>query len=50
MFEFRIRKEMTGDTALAIMNGALGANSGSMGTTGSPRVDHAPLFDGRATP
>lgn len=47
MFEFRIRKEMTGDTALAIMNNQLAAGNASNAVMGGARADTAPLIDGR---
>lgn len=47
MFEFRIRKEMTGDTALAIMNNQLSAENSSNAVSGGARADNAPLIDGR---
>ncbi|WP_280190816.1 integrating conjugative element protein [Delftia sp. PS-11] len=47
MFEFRIRKEMTGDTALAIMNNDLSAGRLSNAASGGLRADPAPLVDGR---
>lgn len=46
MFEFRIRKEMTGDTALAIMNNSLAAGSASTSVIGGTRSETAPFFDG----
>jgi len=46
MFEFRIRKEMTGDTALAIMNNSLAAGSASTSVIGGTRTETAPFFDG----
>ncbi len=46
MFEFRIRKEMTGDTALAIMNNSLAAGSVSTSVIGGTRSETAPFFDG----
>lgn len=46
MFEFRIRKEMTGDTALAIMNNSLAAGSASASVIGGTRSETAPFFDG----
>lgn len=46
MFEFRIRKEMTGDTALAIMQNQLAAGSAAAGAAGGGRADRAPLVDG----
>jgi len=48
MFEFRIRKEMTGDTALAIMGNSLTAGSISDAVTGGSRADTKPFFDGAA--
>lgn len=47
MFEFRIRKEMTGDTALAIMSNQLDAGAASTNVSGALRADPAPLVDGR---
>lgn len=46
MFEFRVRKEMTGDTALAIMNNSLAAGSASTSVIGGTRSETAPFFDG----
>ncbi len=46
MFEFRIRKEMTGDTALAIMQNQLAAGAAAAGAAGGGRADRAPLVDG----
>ncbi|WP_370590585.1 integrating conjugative element protein [Xylophilus sp. ASV27] len=47
MFEFRIRKEMTGDTALAIIQNQLAGGASSNEVTGGLRADPAPIFDGR---
>lgn len=47
MYEFRIRKEMTGETALAIMQNQLAAGASSNAVTGGSRADPAPIFDGR---
>lgn len=50
MFEFRIRKEMTGDTALAIMGNSLTVGSSATDVSSGTRGETAPLFDGRVQP
>ena len=47
MFEFRIRKEMTGDTAMAIMGNELSAGSMATEAAGGVRDEKAPLIGGR---
>lgn len=47
MFEFRIRKEMTGDTAMAIMSNDISTGSLSTESAGGVRNEKAPLLGGR---
>ena len=47
MFEFRIRKEMTADTALAIMGSQLARDSQSMRVPDAAQSEQQPLEDGR---
>lgn len=47
MFEFRIRKEMTGDTAMAIMGNELSAGSAALDASSGVRTEKAPLIGGR---
>ena len=47
MFEFRIRKEMTADTALAIMGSQLARQSQSMRVPDAAQSEQQPLEDGR---
>ncbi|BDB70021.1 integrating conjugative element protein [Comamonas thiooxydans] len=49
MFEFRIRKEMTGETALSIMGNQQQAGAASMDVQGGTRADPAPLVYGRVS-
>jgi integrating conjugative element protein (TIGR03755 family) len=47
MYEFRIRKEMTGETALAIMGDSLSRNTQALRVPDGNRVDPNPLENGR---
>lgn len=47
MYEFRIRKEMTGETALAIMGDAATRSSQSLNVPNAARPDPNPLVNGR---
>ena len=50
MYESRVRKELTAETALAIMGGQLQADTQAMRVPDGRRPDPAPLDNGRVKP
>lgn len=50
LYEFRIRKEMTSNTALIIMQDQMERDGASMHVPGSQAIERAPLSDGRVQP